>query len=68
MYNEFYIIKREKWDYGSNLPEYYNGKGGFTRDLSEIKTYNDINDAYYAKRELIDTDYYRKYYYSMISM
>lgn len=70
MDKEFYIIKREAWDYGNNIPEYLDTQGGFTRDLKKIKTFTNIEDASEIRFKFCfkDGQLVDDYMYSIVAM
>ena len=69
MDKEFYIIKRTPWEY-DKLPQYYEGIGGrFTRTLSNVYIFDDLEQAIVYKQVLENALKESTYYnYSIMRM
>lgn len=54
MMKEYYIIRKMPWGYGE-LPEYYS-ENGFTRDIRQVKIFENAQEASDERRKVSDVD------------
>lgn len=68
MEQELYIIKRVNWEYNDSVGDYLTENENFSRNLKEVKVFDNFNDVYKYKVALIQKDRDNEFMYQVIAM